>query len=541
MAATSIFMHFFSPAKIFKIFFSFILLFFGIVGVLSAQNGASQATVSPSFENTALNFSETALLPPLSQEDVGIKINLRAVKPIYSFGESILIEIEIVNYSQNRGAYRFLVYENPFEQVKLYCLDEYGNTVFPTVSYESWSYMRRSPDLSVQGKNLTDLMSPLKVREVELSYGQTFKMTVDLKDYFEIRKEGKYFISTDFFPASLENPDYFFSSRQDQIDIRLGEVPPLLGEPRKIERPTFLDEIVLPSISLRDDEQKSTYPVSPTGVVQWNLENQQQKNWRDFLLAFKFDELLTNAYLSTDYYERFRAATDAETPIIIDDFSRFLVDSIDYEVLRFEPRRTVIVGDEAEVEIIVDSIESYLREEETFNPLTGQVELQWNNLEDGLLERTRIFIYSLRRINNVWKIVSIDTRVSDGNLPEKQQAEPSPPAKEVERIGFVYFAFNQAFVREEYFTILDRIISIALDNPDIQISLAGYTDDLGSDAYNLALSRNRVDAVAAYLVQRGVQQTRIVRDPRGEININTQTPTDELRRQNRRVEISFFR
>ena len=125
MAATSIFMHFFSPAKIFKIFFSFILLFFGIVGVLSAQNGASRATVSPSFENTALNFSETALLPPLSQEDVGIKINLRAVKPIYSFGESILIEIEIVNYSQNRGAYRFLVYENPFEQVKLYCLDEH--------------------------------------------------------------------------------------------------------------------------------------------------------------------------------------------------------------------------------------------------------------------------------------------------------------------------------------------------------------------------------------------------------------------------------
>ena len=541
MTAASIFMHFFSPAKIFKIFFSFILLFFGIAGVLSAQNGVSQATVSPSFENTALNFSETALLPPLSQEDVGIKIYLRAVKPIYSFGESILIEIEIVNYSQNRGAYRFLVYENPFEQVKLYCLDEYGNTVFPTVSYESWSYMRRSPDLSVQGKNLTDLMSPLKVREIELSYGQTFKMTVDLKDYFEIRKEGKYFISTDFFPASLENPDYFFSSRQDQIDIRLGEVPPLLGEPRKIERPTFLDEIVLPSISLRDDEQKSTYPVSPTGVVQWNLENQQQKNWRDFLLAFKFDELLTNAYLSTDYYERFRAATDAERPIVIDDFSRFLVDSIDYEVLRFEPRRTVIVGDEAEVEIIVDSIESYLREEETFNPLTGQVELQWNNLEDGLLERTRIFIYSLRRINNVWKIVSIDTRVSDGNLPEKQQAEPSPPAREVERIGFVYFAFNQAFVREEYFTILDRIISIALDNPDIQISLAGYTDDLGSDAYNLALSRNRVDAVATYLVQRGVQQTRIVRDPRGEININTQTPTDELRRQNRRVEISFFR
>lgn len=520
------------------VFFSLLLFFGGINKVVQAQNTASQV-----FDNTALNFSKTTVLPPLTQEDVGIRVNLRGVQPIYSFGQSILIEIEIINYSQNRGAYRFLVYDNPFEQIKLYCLDEYGNTVFPTASYESWSYMQRSQDLDVRDKNLADLISPRKVREVELSYGQTFKMTVDLRDYFEIQREGKYFVSADFFPASLENSDYFFSSMQDQIDLRLGEVQPLLGRPRKVERPTFLDEITLPSIALRDDDGQASarYPVSPTGVVQWNLKNQQEKNWRDFLLAFKFDELLTNAYLSTDYYERFRAASDAEVPIIIDDFSRFLVDSIDYEVLRFEPRKTMIVGDEAEVEIIVDSVETYLREEEVFNPLTGQVELQWNSLQDGVLERTRIFIYSLRRIDNVWKIVSIDTRVSDGNVLEKKQEQPAAPAREVERIGFVYFAFNQAIVREEYFTILDRIVNIVLDNPDIQISLAGYADDLGSDAYNLTLSGNRVDAVAAYLVQRGVEPTRIVKDPRGEINVGVATPTAELRQQNRRVEISFFR
>src|SRR5262249_52268239 len=52
---------------------------------------------------------------------------------------------------------------------------------------------------------------------------------------------------------------------------------------------------------------------------------------------------------------------------------------------------------------------------------------------------------------------------------------------------------------------LDEIARAMNANPQIKsVTIAGYTDRLGSDAYNLALSQRRADAVKAYLVGKGV-------------------------------------
>jgi outer membrane protein OmpA-like peptidoglycan-associated protein len=65
----------------------------------------------------------------------------------------------------------------------------------------------------------------------------------------------------------------------------------------------------------------------------------------------------------------------------------------------------------------------------------------------------------------------------------------------------VTFAFNKYELSNEARAALDSIIEKAKASPRSQIEVLGYTDDIGTVAYNLTLSRRRAEAVARYLVK----------------------------------------
>lgn len=72
------------------------------------------------------------------------------------------------------------------------------------------------------------------------------------------------------------------------------------------------------------------------------------------------------------------------------------------------------------------------------------------------------------------------------------------------------FAFDRDDLRTPQ-PKLDEIASVLLNNPQIKaVTITGYTDRLGSDAYNLELSQRRADAVKAYLVGRRVPSNRLI-------------------------------
>jgi len=71
------------------------------------------------------------------------------------------------------------------------------------------------------------------------------------------------------------------------------------------------------------------------------------------------------------------------------------------------------------------------------------------------------------------------------------------------------FGFDEATVRGPQ-PKLDEIAEAMRQNPQINdVTITGYTDRIGSDAYNLKLSQRRADAVKAYLVGRGVAAQRL--------------------------------
>ena len=77
--------------------------------------------------------------------------------------------------------------------------------------------------------------------------------------------------------------------------------------------------------------------------------------------------------------------------------------------------------------------------------------------------------------------------------------------------------------------------------PGMQILIAGHTDSMGSDAYNLALSRGRAASVERYLIEQGIAPQRLRSQGFGESRPIASNDTEEGRRQNRRVEFQVLR
>ncbi|HWY25268.1 MAG TPA: OmpA family protein [Nevskia sp.] len=114
------------------------------------------------------------------------------------------------------------------------------------------------------------------------------------------------------------------------------------------------------------------------------------------------------------------------------------------------------------------------------------------------------------------------------------------PIPKVVRLEGVTFEFNKTRLRPDSQTILNWVVGIMKKYPDMQVELAGYTDSVGSTAYNLKLSQKRADAVKGYLLEQGVDGSRIQTKGYGKDNPVASNDTDEGRERNRRVELHIL-
>lgn len=103
--------------------------------------------------------------------------------------------------------------------------------------------------------------------------------------------------------------------------------------------------------------------------------------------------------------------------------------------------------------------------------------------------------------------------------------------------GNVTFETDSADLKAGFFGVLDSVALVAQEFDKTVVEVAGHTDSTGSAEYNQALSERRAATVATYLVNRGVDQQRILAFGRGQTQPVADNATPEGRALNRRVEI----
>ena len=101
----------------------------------------------------------------------------------------------------------------------------------------------------------------------------------------------------------------------------------------------------------------------------------------------------------------------------------------------------------------------------------------------------------------------------------------------------VNFDFDKYNIRPDAMPILDEAARTLKEYGDVSISVDGYTDSIGTDAYNQRLSERRAKAVTDYLERQGVAGSRMTVRGFGKSNPVASNDTPEGRAQNRRVEL----
>jgi len=105
----------------------------------------------------------------------------------------------------------------------------------------------------------------------------------------------------------------------------------------------------------------------------------------------------------------------------------------------------------------------------------------------------------------------------------------------------VNFEFNSAKLTPEAFPILFYAVQNLIQNPDLNIEIQGYTDNIGSEKFNKQLSEKRATAVRDYLVARGVSEKRLKIVGFGSANPVADNKTADGRALNRRIEFKIVK
>jgi outer membrane protein OmpA-like peptidoglycan-associated protein len=142
----------------------------------------------------------------------------------------------------------------------------------------------------------------------------------------------------------------------------------------------------------------------------------------------------------------------------------------------------------------------------------------------------------------------------DGVHDGLDQCPSTPPNTEVDAVGCqavveeavpraplilqgVSFETGRSALTTASYATLDEIAASLLAYPEVRVEISGHTDNTGSRTTNVRLSRERAQAVRAYLAQRGVPPSRMEVLGAGPDRPIATNATPEGRAQNRRVEL----
>lgn len=135
--------------------------------------------------------------------------------------------------------------------------------------------------------------------------------------------------------------------------------------------------------------------------------------------------------------------------------------------------------------------------------------------------------------------ITADKVIDQKNIDLSPIIVTSPQPEAVIMLNNVFFDFDKATLKPESYPELNRLVTFLNNNAGVNVQIAGHTDSVGPEPYNLDLSKRRANSVVQYLYDKGVTKEKVKTVFFGETKPIDTNATKEGRQKNRRVEFKI--
>jgi len=209
-------------------------------------------------------------------------------------------------------------------------------------------------------------------------------------------------------------------------------------------------------------------------------------------------------------------------------------------------------GDKMDV-VPVYELSGMITDAETSAPLAGTVQLIEESTKN-VIDKVSSSMMGTYAISIPEPSKYIIKALADGYMPYSADVDFSEISKQERDIALdkikvgkkmimknIYFDFGTARLKKSSYAELDNIYEFLLGNPTIKIQISGFTDNIGSIEGNKMISTLRAKACATYLINKGIDKSRIKYKGYGFLNPISHNHTAAGRRKNRRVEFKVLK
>jgi outer membrane protein OmpA-like peptidoglycan-associated protein/tetratricopeptide (TPR) repeat protein len=123
---------------------------------------------------------------------------------------------------------------------------------------------------------------------------------------------------------------------------------------------------------------------------------------------------------------------------------------------------------------------------------------------------------------------------------DRPMAKVEETPKQRVELQNIYYDFDKDFIRQDAATELDRAVELLSQNKNYKVKLLSHTDWYGTYDYNVDLSHRRAKNARAYLIQKGIDPSRILVDHFSENRPLESNDNDNGRQYNRRTELRLI-
>jgi len=189
-------------------------------------------------------------------------------------------------------------------------------------------------------------------------------------------------------------------------------------------------------------------------------------------------------------------------------------------------------------------------------PIDGQFEFEVNKGQQYTINVTKEFYTenevviataSLRPNDEAFSEIFLEQKIEVDNSPApKIMEEEDGEALQVIELEYINYELDKSDIRPDAAAILDKLIGLLKEFPDLEIRIESHTDSRGSDDYNMLLSKKRAKAAYDYVVSKGIDPNRLLYHGYGETRLlnkcaNGVECTEEQHEVNRRSIVKVVR